>query len=594
MPIIGGRQIGVRGLGFQGAGKPNQVTGLTSTDFGTSRAFNDGRIDLSWDTPANNGAPITGYRIERSTDNISYSAISVNTASTSTTYTDTGLNSNQVYYYKVGAINAVDTGDLSTAANATATTVPQAPTVTAANVGTGRAYNNGAATVTVTGGATGGKAISSYAATSSPSSFTASGSSPLTVTGLASATAYTFSVTATNANGTSTATTSGSITATTVPQAPTIGTAADGGTGTTATVTYTANATGGAAVSTFTATSSPSGFTGTGASPITVSGLTTGTAYTFTVTATNANGTSAASSASNSVTPAVPAYYLMGGDNGGLSYSTDLSSWTNTTFTTNTWFGGAYGNGLYVIAGSGGLINTATSPTTGVWTQRYNSGSNFLDMRYFNGNFIAVGLNKQILTSTDGISWTTRSSNFTNNIAIRGVDYRSDNGRYSVVAQWDSSKGANYSHSTNLSSWTAINIWTSGTSFTDIDGNNNITAVVDISSSDIIKSSDGVSSWSGSSVNNTNGIGIAWGNGTWVVAGGSGSTSWSTSATAAGGTFTQNVVGSQTHNYVVFVNGVFIMGGVSTPSFYTSTNGQTWTTRTALGTNQDGRFATYG
>lgn len=189
-----------------------------------------------------------------------------------------------------------------------AKSIPNAPTIgTATNVGTSRAYNNGAATVTFTAPAS-KLPITSYTVTSSPGGFTASGaSSPITVTGLQSATAYTFTVTATSAAGTSTASSaSNSITATTVPQAPTIGSAADGGTGTSATVTYTAGATGGAAVSTFTATSSPSSITGTGASPITVSGLTTGTAYTFTVTATNANGTSTASAASNSVTPVSP------------------------------------------------------------------------------------------------------------------------------------------------------------------------------------------------------------------------------------------------------------------------------------------------
>ena len=199
MPIIGGRQVGVRGLGFQGAGKPNQVTGLSATDFGTSRAFNNGRIDLSWTAPADNGAPITGYRIERSTDNVSYSAISVNTGTTSTSYSDTGLNSNQIYYYKVAAINAVDTGPLSTAANATSTTVPQAPTIGTATAG------NAQATVTYMVNATGGKAISTFTATSSPGSLTGTGASPITVTGLTNETAYTFTVTATNANGTSTA-----------------------------------------------------------------------------------------------------------------------------------------------------------------------------------------------------------------------------------------------------------------------------------------------------------------------------------------------------------------------------------------------------
>ena len=203
MPIIGGRQVGVRGLGFQGAGKPSQVTGLSATDFGTSRSFNDGRIDLSWSTPADNGAPITGYRIERSTDNISYSAISVNTGTTATTYSDTGLNSNQVYYYKVGAINAVDTGDLSTAANATSTTVPQAPTI-----GTATVTNSTTVSLAFTAGGTGGKSITSYAVVSSPSiSLTTTGTStPLTVTGTyVTNQAYTFTITATNANGTSSA-----------------------------------------------------------------------------------------------------------------------------------------------------------------------------------------------------------------------------------------------------------------------------------------------------------------------------------------------------------------------------------------------------
>ena len=124
--------------------------------------------------------------------------------------------------------------------------VPSAPTIgTATDVGTGRAYNNGAATVTFTA-PTSKLPITSYTVTSSPGGFTAAGaSSPLTVTGLQSATAYTFTVTATSAAGTSSASSaSNSITATTVPQAPTIGSAtADNAS---ATVAYTAGATGGA------------------------------------------------------------------------------------------------------------------------------------------------------------------------------------------------------------------------------------------------------------------------------------------------------------------------------------------------------------
>ena len=70
-----------------------------------------------------------------------------------------------------------------------AKSAPVAPTIgTATNVGSGRAYNNGAATVTFTA-PTSKLPITSYTVTSTPGSFTASGSSsPITVAGLQSST----------------------------------------------------------------------------------------------------------------------------------------------------------------------------------------------------------------------------------------------------------------------------------------------------------------------------------------------------------------------------------------------------------------------
>lgn len=109
------------------------------------------------------------------------------------------------------------------------------------------------------------------------------------------------------------------VSAASIPGAPTIGTATAED-ATSATVSFTAPASnGGSVITSYTATSSPGGITGTlsqsGSGTITVTGLTTGTAYTFTVTATNAIGTSAASAASNSVTPLNIRYLFAWGDN---------------------------------------------------------------------------------------------------------------------------------------------------------------------------------------------------------------------------------------------------------------------------------------
>jgi hypothetical protein len=73
--------------------------------------------------------------------------------------------------------------------------------VVATNSGSGRAYNNGSASVAFSAGTVSGR---SYTVTSSPGSFTATGSSsPLVVTGLQSSTQYTYTVIATNNYGTS-------------------------------------------------------------------------------------------------------------------------------------------------------------------------------------------------------------------------------------------------------------------------------------------------------------------------------------------------------------------------------------------------------
>lgn len=118
----------------------------------------------------------------------------------------------------------------------------------------------------------------------------------------------------------------------TVPGAPTIGTATAGNAQ--ASVTFTApGSNGGSPITGYRVTSNPGGITATGAgSPIVVTGLTNGQAYTFTVQAQNAIGFSAASAASNSVTPAAvdpglaSVVFL-------ASFDTDLSEFRGKTLT---------------------------------------------------------------------------------------------------------------------------------------------------------------------------------------------------------------------------------------------------------------------
>jgi hypothetical protein len=282
---------------------PDAPTIGTATDVGTSRAYNNGAATVTY-TAAATGGTATTFTATSTPGSF--------TATGASPVTVTGLQSATSYTFAVSAANAKGTLTSGSTSAITATTVPDAPVIGTPTVATGQSYTGNAnVSVPFTAPATGGKAISTYTVTSSSGGTATGSSSPISISD-AVGTARTYTVTATNANGTGNASSaSASTTPLSVPQAPTIGTATDAGTGTSVTVAYTANATGGAAVSAYTATSSPGGFTGTGASPITVSGLTAGTAYTFTVTATNSQGTSSASSASNSVTPVVPSNFFL-------------------------------------------------------------------------------------------------------------------------------------------------------------------------------------------------------------------------------------------------------------------------------------------
>ena len=93
---------------------PTHPTNLTAT------AVSSSEIDLNWNTPSSDGgSPITGYRIQESTDDSTWTTIVKNTGNTNTAYSDTGLSDNTTYYYRVFALNSVGSSYRSNIADAT-------------------------------------------------------------------------------------------------------------------------------------------------------------------------------------------------------------------------------------------------------------------------------------------------------------------------------------------------------------------------------------------------------------------------------------------------------------------------------------------
>src|SRR5207245_808826 len=196
------------------------LNGLSATTVSSSQ------INLSWAPPADNGgSAVTGYKVERSTDGgTTWSALVVNTASTATAYSDTGLTHTTTYTYRVSSINSVGTSSPSNTASATTLAVaPASPTgltaTAASSSQTGLTWTapseNGASTIT------GYKIERSTDGGSTWSTLVANTGSTATIysdTGLTHTTTYTYRVSALNSVGTSS--TSNSASATTLAVAP--------------------------------------------------------------------------------------------------------------------------------------------------------------------------------------------------------------------------------------------------------------------------------------------------------------------------------------------------------------------------------------
>lgn len=219
---------------------PDAPTNINATDVGTSRAYDNGAATVSYSAPTFDGKlPITSYSIVGSPGGLA-------TDTDGSPATVTGLDtspSGTNHTFTVAATNAVGSSAASSASSSTLiTSVPAAPTGQAASV-----TDTNTVSLSWTGQNTGGKTVTGYSITSTPSlSLTYSGSdatSPISVDGnfvanspgaptigtctrVDNSTAnvvftapsapggqsYTFTLAAINANGTGSGATTGSVT----------------------------------------------------------------------------------------------------------------------------------------------------------------------------------------------------------------------------------------------------------------------------------------------------------------------------------------------------------------------------------------------
>jgi hypothetical protein len=118
----------------------------------------------------------------------------------------------------------------------------------------------------------------------------------------------------------------------------------------------------------------------------------------------------------------------------------------NSTYNQNRLCGMTYGAGVYVMAYGCGLFSSTDKKT---WTFRWGHTfpSVVTGVFFLNGNFIAVGNSGLLLTSSDGITWTTRTSGLTSHLMT--ADYV--NGIYVIAGSYTPN---NLAYSSNLTSWT--------------------------------------------------------------------------------------------------------------------------------------------
>ena len=148
--------------------------------------------------------------------------------------------------------------------------------------------------------------------------------------------------------------------------------------------------------------------------------------------------------------------FVATGGNGLLIISADGTTWTSKTsgcgMTEDMWAINLESN-IGVIIGDNGSIYTSSDRGDSCTKRSSGTTVEFNELLYGNSTFVAVGYNGTVLTSSDGITWVSRTSSTTNN--LYGGTYTTTNtdGEKEFVLVGESGKIIS---SENGNSWTTV------------------------------------------------------------------------------------------------------------------------------------------
>lgn len=164
--------------------------------------------------------------------------------------------------------------------------------------------------------------------------------------------------------------------------------------------------------------------------------------------------------------------------------SPDGITWTIRTSASNSsWRAVAFGNNVFVAVASGGQV--MTSPDGITWTSQTGSVTSFYQSIAFgNGIFVAMGNSADCMTSPDGVTWTSRTCN-----SEIWQDIAFGNGIFVAVSQ--DAGGNLVQTSTNGITWTLRSTPLTNASITKIAFGNGL--FIAICEHGTLRSSDGIS-----------------------------------------------------------------------------------------------------